>query len=94
MIISESISSSGSMIVVRTPGTAAVSYTHLHQRLLVFGGHLDQLLVQLLGLFKLFGRNFQLLAAVSYTHLASASRVTSRCPWTGPCATPKTCPWW
>ena len=33
-----------------------------HQRLVVFGGHLDQLLVQLLGLFKLFGRNFQLLA--------------------------------
>ena len=28
----------------------------------MFGGHLDQLLVQLLGLFKLFGRNFQLLA--------------------------------
>lgn len=20
--------------------------------------------------------------------------VTSRCPWAGPCATPKTCPWW
>ena len=34
----------------------------LHQRLVVFGGHFHQFLVQFLGLFQLLGRNFQLLA--------------------------------
>ena len=40
----------------------ALVEVQLHEGFVVFGGHLDQLLVQLLSLVQLFGGNFQLLA--------------------------------